>query len=89
MMSGYGANPIFFNKRNKDWKSRTLANPHPLRSITTTSHFCLTPFAFTHLELTEKEDDEEEMEASAPIVDDELTSKLLRQDTAYVVIDDD
>ena len=63
--------------------------PHLLRSITTTSHFCLTPFAFTHLELTEKEDDEEEMEASAPIVDDELTSKLLRQDTAYVVIDDD
>ena len=41
------------------------------------------------LELTEKEDDEEEMEASAPIVDDELTSKLLRQDTACVVIDDD
>ena len=62
--------------------------PHPLRSITITSHFCLTPFAFTHLELTEKED-EEEMEASAPIVDDELTSKLLRQDTACVVIDDD
>ena len=63
--------------------------PHPLRSITITSHFCLTPFAFTHLELTEKEDDEEEMEASAPIVDDELTSKLLRQDTACFVIDDD
>ena len=41
------------------------------------------------LELTEKEDDEEEMEASAPIVDDELTLKLLRQDTACVVIDDD
>ena len=29
------------------------------------------------------------MEASAPIVDDELTLKLLRQDTACVVIDDD
>ena len=41
------------------------------------------------LELTEKEDDEEEMEASAPIVDEELTSKLLHQDTACVVIEDD
>ena len=29
MMSGHGANPIFFNKKNKDWTSRTLANPHP------------------------------------------------------------
>ena len=26
-MSGHGANPIFFNKKNKDWTSRTLANP--------------------------------------------------------------
>ena len=41
------------------------------------------------LELTEKEDDEEEMEASAPIVDDELTLKLLRQGTVCAVIDDD
>ena len=30
MMSGHGANPIFFNKKkNKDWTSKTLANPHP------------------------------------------------------------
>ena len=27
MMSGYSANPIFFNKKIKDWMSRTLANP--------------------------------------------------------------
>ena len=40
MMSGHGANPIFFNnKNNKDWTSRTFAT-HPLRPIT--SHFCLT-----------------------------------------------
>ena len=37
MMSGYGTNPIFFNKK-KDWTSRTLVNPPtPLRPIT--SHF--------------------------------------------------
>ena len=29
MMSGHGANPIFFNKKNKDWTSRTVANPPP------------------------------------------------------------
>ena len=29
MMSGYSANPIFFNKKIKDWMSRTLANPRP------------------------------------------------------------
>ena len=28
-MSGHDANPIFFNKKNKDWMSRTLANPPP------------------------------------------------------------
>ena len=27
MMSGHGANPIFFNKKKKDWTSRTFANP--------------------------------------------------------------
>ena len=27
MISGHGANPIFFNKKNKDWTFRTLANP--------------------------------------------------------------
>ena len=24
-MSGHGANPVFFNEKNKDWTSRTLA----------------------------------------------------------------
>ena len=28
-MPGHGVNPIFLNKGNKDWTSRTLANPHP------------------------------------------------------------
>ena len=28
MISGHGANPIFFNKK-KDWTSRTLATLHP------------------------------------------------------------
>ena len=41
------------------------------------------------LELTEKEDDKEEVEASALVVDDEVTSKLLRQDTSCIVIGDD
>ena len=36
-----------------------------------------------------KEDDKEEIEASAPVVDDEVTSKLLRHDTACIVIDED
>ena len=39
------------------------------------------------LELTE-EDDKKEVGALAPVVDDEVTSKLLRQDTACIVIDD-
>lgn len=43
MMSDHGANPIFFNKKNNDWTSRTLANPHPLHPITSQSHFCLAP----------------------------------------------
>ena len=35
MMSDHGANPIFFDKKNKDWTSRTLANlPPTLRPIT-------------------------------------------------------
>ena len=41
IMSGHVANPVFFNKKNKDWMSRTLTSPPPLRPIT--SHFCLTP----------------------------------------------
>ena len=28
-MSGYGGNPIFFNKKNKDCMDRTLATPLP------------------------------------------------------------
>ena len=28
-MSGHGANPIFFNKKDKDWTSRTFVNPLP------------------------------------------------------------
>ena len=40
------------------------------------------------LKLTEKEDDKEEIEASALVVDDKVTSKLLRQDTACIAIDD-
>ena len=28
-VSGYSTNPIFFNKKNTDWTSRTLANPYP------------------------------------------------------------
>ena len=39
------------------------------------------------LELTE-EDDKKEVGALAPVVDDEVTSKLLRQDTVCIVIDD-
>ena len=41
------------------------------------------------LELTEKEDDKEEVQSSAPVTDDEVTSKLLHQDTAYITIDND
>ena len=40
------------------------------------------------LELTEKEDDKE-VEASAPVVDDKVTLKLLRQDTLCNDIDND
>ena len=32
IMSAHGANPIFFNKKNKDWTSRTLATPTPSTS---------------------------------------------------------
>ena len=39
------------------------------------------------LERSEKEDDIEEAEASAPVVDDEVTSKLLRHGTACIVTD--
>ena len=39
------------------------------------------------LELTKKEDDKEEVEPSALVVDNEVTSKK-RQDTACIVIED-
>ena len=39
MMSGHGANPVFFNKKNKDWASRALVLPHLIRPIT--SNLCL------------------------------------------------
>ena len=38
-MPAHGTNPMFLNKKYKDWTSSTLATP-PLRPIT--SHFCLT-----------------------------------------------
>ena len=37
-MPAHGTNPMFFNKKYKDWTSSTLATP-PLRPIT--SHFIL------------------------------------------------
>ena len=43
MMSGHSTNPIFFNK--KITTSRTLAKPHPLRSIT--SRFCFSPHSLS------------------------------------------
>ena len=41
MMSGYGANPIFFNKKIKIGRAEHLLSPIPLRPVT--SHFYLTP----------------------------------------------
>ena len=41
------------------------------------------------LELTEKEDDDKEVKASVPVVDDKVTSILLRQETTCIVTDDD
>ena len=50
MLSDHGANPIFFNKKHKDWTSRTLANPPSLMFNNTTHtppqyrlHMCITP----------------------------------------------
>ena len=36
-----------------------------------------------NLELAEKEDEKEKVEASAPVVADKVTPKLLRQDSMY------
>ena len=53
MVSVNGANPIFFTKKNKDWTSRTVANPPtPLRPIL--SHFCLHPPPPTHRPQSER-----------------------------------
>ena len=41
-----------------------------------------------YLELTWKKNDKEEVEVSAPVIDDEMTSKLLRPDTVCINIDD-
>ena len=41
------------------------------------------------LELTEKDMIKREIETSASVVDDKVTSKLLRQGTVCIVIDDD
>ena len=49
MMFGHGANSIFFNKKRKDWKTRTLVKPHPLRAVT--SHFCLSPPPFLKVDI--------------------------------------
>ena len=35
-----------------------------------------------------KKNDKEEVEVSAPVIDDEMTSKLLRPDTVCINIDD-
>ena len=52
MMSSYSANPIFFNKKIKDWMSRTLAPsdnisflPYPLPPFSPQSgrYMCITP----------------------------------------------
>ena len=43
-MPGHGENPIFFNKKDKDWTPSILANatpPTPSLSLII-SHFCLT-----------------------------------------------
>ena len=45
-MPGHGVNPIFFNEKNKDWTSRTLATLLPRAPPTPiTSHFRLTPYS--------------------------------------------
>ena len=44
MMPGHDPNPILFNKKNKDWTFRTLANPPTANSQRPIkSHFCLPP----------------------------------------------
>ena len=49
MMSGHDANPIFFNRKNKDWTFRALSTLTSLRRIT--SHFCLSPPPFLKVDV--------------------------------------
>ena len=50
MISGHGPNPTFFNKKNKDWTSRTLANPplHPPPHPTTSDNISFLPYPHSH-----------------------------------------
>ena len=57
MMSGHGANPNFFNEKDKDLTSRTLANrpPHtsdnlflPYPTPQSGRHMCITPKKHKH-----------------------------------------
>ena len=41
------------------------------------------------IELTEKEDDKEEVETPTLVADDKVTSKLLRKDMACIITEDD
>ena len=56
MISGYGANPIFFNEKIKDWTSRKSPTSHPAISDIISflplpnppqsgRHMCITPYA--------------------------------------------
>ena len=53
MMSGHGANSIFFNRKNKDWTSRTLANPPPPTSDNTSflpvDVICVSPLSSVYM----------------------------------------
>ena len=51
MMFGHGANPVFFDKRIKDWTSRTLVNPtHPLHPVTSSGNI-LHPFTLLKVDV--------------------------------------
>ena len=43
MMSGHGANPIFFNKKRLHCTSRTLVTPYPSHPPQSGRHMCITP----------------------------------------------
>ena len=54
MMSGHGANPIFFNRKYKDWMSRRHTNPHPRTSDNISFLFPADLVTFTEEILNEK-----------------------------------